>query len=199
MVDDDASTTNVVLSDTDIFDSLDNYQRMFSSYRNGIMNTSNRYLLNDRVNNVFGYRGSTSHKVFHVNTLYDNFDVLQYVSGNATYLKSFAYGFTLIHVIDGVVHDITDRSMSDLIQSNQKDLTFKINTVRPIVIFLTKRIASENQGCSIVDSNNSSVGRLYVSSSDTNQSSFFLVSVYGDTYHIDNIVGTTFNVNVVTL
>lgn len=201
MINDTALTTiTTELTDEQVFNSLIQYQRMFMSSANTAFADGNRILINDRVNSIFGYRGNTSHTIFHVNTLYDNFDVMSYFKNNEQHLKSFAYAHVYYKIVNGVISSVYTRTMSDLIIVND-DNTFKIESVRPMLLYLSnvENIAINN-GCSILDSSNISQARIIRKANEENSGALnILMGNFDETYHIDNMTKSSFTVHIIIL
>lgn len=203
----DYVTTNMIsgisddlLTDDKVFNSLNQYQKMFISGTADKFSAENKILLNNRVNNIFGYRGATSQKNYHVSTLYENFDVIQYKSGDDYITRSFAFARLVLHVVNGAVESANNREISTLIEVNN-DFSFKVFSTHPCLIFISSvSDTSVDNGASLFNANNVSQGRVIRAAGDKNTNNLCMIqTTFGSVYHLSAVTATTFNFNIIIL
>ena len=199
-IDNTAQTTNTEITDEQILESLDTYRRMFASFAPNHLSNNNKYFLGDRVNNVIGFRGSTTQKTFMNFTIYDHFPILNYVSGGNEVTKSFAWCYIDYTIENGQIKTVNKRTISDMLILNE-DNSFTINASRPIFISISSVDNTEVlNAASIFDSNNQTVARIgREANTESTNPVIMLFRDINTTYHLENITETNFVVRIVCL
>lgn len=193
-------TTDYDLTDDMILDAMDTFTRMFASFPAGHLNADNKYFLNNRTNNVFGYRGATTNRTVYVQTQYDWFNILRYSTGTEMASRSFAFGQITMKVEAGVVTSVTQRELSDMLVVGSSN-NFTVRSSRPLFVFMSSVSDNTvNNAASIQNSSNTTLVRIIrpANSQETNPTMMFLPG-YGTILHLGALTETTFVVNFIAL